>query len=484
MRVETAAARRRDRKLQSLLFALSCAVFGTGVLLAADAAAQAADPRLSADVLAAVWPDAERIGDWEGEPPAAPVYQGEEVIGYIYSTLDVVARRGYSNAPFDVIGAVDLEGGFKAARLIAHTEPYLQPGSTQRPKLDKLLTTFLGYRLRGANRETLRPDYVSGATVSARAMRAAVIESARFVMRGRSDAPVVTEPTLDVESFRPATLEAMLGDETITHTAITNRALAEDAGVSVDAFGPADEPYLEMYTTLATPAAIGRNLLDPDKIKRIGTKWGEDGHQIFFAVKGDYDFRGTAWFKKANAYVLDRLRVVQGDTIIRFDRDQHELIGRSRAKGLNYFSMISLLFVPTNTGFDPLQPWQFVLTVHHEGAEISADADFALTYQIPAELVLLPEPEPLPPWVEAWQDERTEVGVMGRPWLHLRSSWRSKGRCRGAAACTAGCATASCCSCSSGWAGSRARSFRSSISSTTPRSRSAASTGVRIWPSP
>jgi NosR/NirI family nitrous oxide reductase transcriptional regulator len=420
MRVNFEASSRRDRKLRSVLSALSCALYGAGVLLAAGASAQSVDPRLSADVLATVWPDAERIGAWEGVPPAAPVYQGEEVVGYIYSTLDVVKMRGYSNVPFDVIGGVDINGDLTASKVIAHNEPYIKNDRVRQGKIDAFLASHLGHKTRGANRSKLPPDFVSGATVSARSMRAATIESARFVLRGRSDRPVVTEPTLDVASFRPATLEEMLNDGSITHTAITNHALAvalaEDAGTGIEAFdqfGPADEPYLEIYAALATPTAIARNLIDVPKMKRFTAMWGEDGHQIFIAIKGDYDFRGTAWFKKANGHVLDRLSVVQGDKTIRFDRDHHAKISGARNKGLHVFDMLSFLHVPADTGFNPLQPWQFVLTVHHEDTSISADADFALTYQIPAKHVLLPEPEPVPAWVEAWQDERAEVGVMG-----------------------------------------------------------------------
>lgn len=420
MRVDPAALLHRDRKRRSVLSALWCAVFGTGVLLAASAAAQAADSRLSADVLATVWPGAERIGAWEGSPPAAPVYQGEEIVGYIYSTLDVVAGRGYSNALFDVIGGVGLAGDLKAAKVIAHTEPYIKNDPVRQGKIDAFLASHLGYRMRGPNRDRLPPDFVAGATVSARSMRAATVETARFVLRGRSTQAVVTEPTLDIATPRPATWDELVADGSIVHTVITNQALAvalaKSAGAGVEAFdqfGPADEPFLEIFTSLTTPAAIGRNLFDLTKLKRLGEKWGEDGQQIFIAVKGDYDFRGTAWFKRANGYVLDRLRVVQGDTTIRFDRNRHELLAPARGNGLNELDMLSLLYVPANAGFDPLKPWQFVLTVHDESTAITANADFALDYLIPAKYVLLPEPEPVPVWVEAWQDQRGEVGVMG-----------------------------------------------------------------------
>src|ERR1700730_13911244 len=57
--------------------------------------------RLTPDVMAVVCPKAERLGLEEGSPPAIPVYRGDKVVAYIFSTLDIVAAPGYSVIPFD-----------------------------------------------------------------------------------------------------------------------------------------------------------------------------------------------------------------------------------------------------------------------------------------------------------------------------------------------------------------------------------------------
>jgi transcriptional regulator of nitric oxide reductase len=66
--------------------------------------------RLTPDVMAVVYPGAERLGPEEGLPPAVAVYKGDKVVAYVFSTLDIVAAPGYSVTPFDVIGGVDLGG--------------------------------------------------------------------------------------------------------------------------------------------------------------------------------------------------------------------------------------------------------------------------------------------------------------------------------------------------------------------------------------
>src|SRR5712691_992380 len=59
--------------------------------------------RLTPDVMAVVYPGAERLGPEEGSPPAIAVYRGDEAVAYIFSTLDIINARAYSVIPFDVI---------------------------------------------------------------------------------------------------------------------------------------------------------------------------------------------------------------------------------------------------------------------------------------------------------------------------------------------------------------------------------------------
>src|SRR5262249_54038438 len=66
--------------------------------------------RLTPDVMAVVYPGAERLGPEEGSPPAIAVYKGDQVVAYIFSTLDIVAAPGYSVVPFDVIAGVEPSG--------------------------------------------------------------------------------------------------------------------------------------------------------------------------------------------------------------------------------------------------------------------------------------------------------------------------------------------------------------------------------------
>ena len=47
--------------------------------------------RLTPEVMAVVYPGAERLGPEEGSPPAIAVYSGDKAVAYIFSTLDIIA---------------------------------------------------------------------------------------------------------------------------------------------------------------------------------------------------------------------------------------------------------------------------------------------------------------------------------------------------------------------------------------------------------
>src|SRR5437588_8777581 len=153
--------------------------------------------RLTPEVMAVVHPGAERLGPEEGSPPAIAVYQGDKVVAYVFSTLDIVAATGYSTTPFDVIGGVDLDGRITGAKVVFHNENYIVHDTVRQRLLDTFLAREAGRPVRGTPASALLPDFVAGATISARAMRSAVLATAGLVLRARTRT-AVTVPTIEV----------------------------------------------------------------------------------------------------------------------------------------------------------------------------------------------------------------------------------------------------------------------------------------------
>ena len=101
--------------------------------------------RLTPQVMAVVYPGgAEKLGPEEGSPPAIAVYQGDKIVAYVFSTLDIIKPRGYSTTPFDVIAGVDLGGRITGAKVVFHNEPYIAHDAERQRRLDTFLAREAG----------------------------------------------------------------------------------------------------------------------------------------------------------------------------------------------------------------------------------------------------------------------------------------------------------------------------------------------------
>jgi NosR/NirI family transcriptional regulator, nitrous oxide reductase regulator len=393
--------------------------------LAAPAAAEKGKlrERLTPDVMAVVYPGAERLGPEEGAPPAIAVYKGDKPVAWLFSTLDIVAAPGYSLTPFDVIAGVDIGGRITGAKVVFHREPYVYRDAVRQPLLDTFLAREAGMQLRGGAAR-LQPDFVAGATITARAMRAAVLDTARLVLRARVPQPVVTVPTLDVEGFQLMSWNELNAEGAVARRRVTAgevaTALAKagvpDAVLEVP-LGKGDDLYIEVMTGLLTPPAIGGNLLGLRNFEEYRRQLRVGAQVIFVASNGPYDFLGTTYRRAADGRRFDRLRVVQDGQTFTFVQDDYQRLGTGAAEGIRAQQYAGLFALPANAKFDPVKPWRLELLLN--GAKRGDGADsapvtiaFALDYKVPDAHVLMPEQPPVAAWVEAWRDARVNIAIL------------------------------------------------------------------------
>lgn len=158
------------------------------------AGANAADWRAE---VPAIFREADRVGVLEGDPPAAPVYAGDELLGYAVLTDRVVDVRGYSARPFSVLVGVGRTGRITGVRIIEHHEPILGAGVSEEA-LAGFVAQYRGVHLGnrtqigGSSRDGyVTLDGLSGATITSIALDAAIATAARrvAVSRGLLPAP-------------------------------------------------------------------------------------------------------------------------------------------------------------------------------------------------------------------------------------------------------------------------------------------------------
>ena len=92
---------------------------------------------------AEIFPGADRYGKPEGKPMVARVYKGDEQLGLVYITTDVVNTRGYSSKPIDTMVALANDGTVAGAKLVDHHEPIMLIGIPQ-SRVDKFIDKYIG----------------------------------------------------------------------------------------------------------------------------------------------------------------------------------------------------------------------------------------------------------------------------------------------------------------------------------------------------
>ena len=133
-----------------------------------------------------LFPQADKFGEFEGEPRAAPVYGKDQLLGYVFLTQDMVRIPAYSGRPINVLVGIDMSGRITGARIIHHEEPILQAGISEdqiRWFVDQFRgKSTAGHITIGAHREGYETvDAISGATITLMVLNATITRAVKMV---------------------------------------------------------------------------------------------------------------------------------------------------------------------------------------------------------------------------------------------------------------------------------------------------------------
>ncbi len=176
------------------LYARTCVALVAALLLAGmglDAARAAALPADARTLALSFFPEADRVGEISGTPPAAPVLSADELRGYVFLSDDVVRIPAYSGKPISVLVGFDVAGRIRGVQILAHQEPILLVGVTEsdlKGYVDQYTgrSVFDRFKVGGETRPGyVTVDGISGATITVMVLNASITRSARTVAESR-----------------------------------------------------------------------------------------------------------------------------------------------------------------------------------------------------------------------------------------------------------------------------------------------------------
>jgi NosR/NirI family nitrous oxide reductase transcriptional regulator len=160
-----------------------------------------------------LFPSADRFGEAEGTPPASPVYQDDQLIGYAFLTSDMVNIPAYSGQPINILVGIDTGGHITGTRIVHHEEPILAAGVSEE-RLAKFVDQYRGKStsgriIVGGQREGYATvDAISGATITIMVVNATITRAVKMVAKSRGIQPAEAGSQPDLATAAPPQVAA------------------------------------------------------------------------------------------------------------------------------------------------------------------------------------------------------------------------------------------------------------------------------------
>ncbi len=377
------------------------------------------------------FPEATRVGEFEGEPPAAGVYRGEELLGYILRTKPIAPIPAYSGKPMDMLVGLDLEGRITGVRVLEHHEPILLVGIPE-SRLDSFADQYTGRSVRdrikvgaGQRKGYVNVDAITGATVTVMVMNEALMRAARAVAESRGivePAAGTAQPpaTVRMDYFEPADWKTLTGNGALRRLHLTrgdvDDAFAGTAAAEIDRAPPEarEDTFIDLYFGYLNAPTVGRNLLGESQYNWLMSELNPGDHAIAIMANGRYSFKGSGYVRGG---IFDRILVRQHEHEISFRDLDYYRLSDIYLDGAPRFREMGIFIIRADHRFDPGAPWDLELLVKRQTGPLqSAFASFSATYQIPEAWIERPpvvEPAPEEPlWKTVWRQRRVELGIL------------------------------------------------------------------------
>ncbi|MGD8484666.1 MAG: FMN-binding protein, partial [Thioalkalispiraceae bacterium] len=398
-------------------------------------------------VVKTFFPEANRFGDMEGKPPAAPVYKGNKLLGYAFISDDVVKIPAYSGKPVNLLIGINTKAKITGVKVLEHHEPILLVGIPEEA-LFKFASDYIGRsatdRVKvgaGKRKGFVNVDAITGATVTVIVVNRTIMRSVHEVAVSRGiikakkavvEAPV--EVRMDV--FKPEDWIFLTGDGSIRRMLIstsdvdeafsgTEAESAPDATpgpaicVPVAGGGERCDVFVDLYYAYLNAPTIGRNLLGESQYNWLMSQLKPGEHAIAVMGNGVYSFKGSGYVRGG---IFDRIQLSQGDVTINFRDLDHHRLSDVYADGIPDFKEMGIFIIREQYHFNPGAEWSLSLLVHRQTGPLkSVFTTFTGSYEIPETYIKWLTPPPAdditeslewPMWVSVWQERTFQIVVL------------------------------------------------------------------------
>lgn len=381
-----------------------------------------------------LFPKATRLGEKLAQPPAWPVYQLSELLGYAFESNDLVDLPGFSGDRVNLLIGINPQGVVQGVQIIHHHEPIFLHGLGPEPLL-QFIDQYPGRKVsdriivgsksaKQATEGTAYFDGVSKATVSVIVINDTILSSSLQVARAMLEGFAQAPPAIVKDDYyQPLSWQQLLDKGLIKHWNISLDTLQHELGQDLEDYD-IDLNYdyeldhgLDVYYAYLNSPVIGRNLLGDEEFARLNKKLKPGQHALMVFSRGilsylDDDFRpGTS---------PNRLSISQAELPVPIrDLNFYSYSNSSPPEEFSDIENINIFVINSQTGLDPSGELNLAINLSLPRNHLISDsATFTDSYQLPADLFTA-APESLtsnvsekPLWQRIWENRALDITVL------------------------------------------------------------------------
>jgi NosR/NirI family nitrous oxide reductase transcriptional regulator len=326
-----------------------------------------------------VYPGAERIGEVQDQPPVAPVYRDGTRIGAVFVNSDLANAVGYSGKPIHVAVGLSQDGVVQGAQMVEHSEPIVLIGIPE-DEVQAFIDAYEGRNLveemQASAGDPADVDIISGATVTVMviddSVRRATMRVARALGYGGlaraagsgGQGPTRTLVTGEAETADWTTLTGNGAVRRLSlDVADASRAFRQDGKPEAADRPESDDPqarFIDLYAGLASIPTVAKSLMGAREYRNFAPELEQGRDAVIIGGRGLYSFKGSGYVRGG---VFDRIRLIQGQTTIRFRDTHHKRLAGIEAPGAPDLDEVGLFRIPKGAAFNPAEPWRLELLI-------------------------------------------------------------------------------------------------------------------------
>lgn len=374
-----------------------------------------------------IFPTATRVGDIDPDIKVTPVYQLQQLLGYVFESSDFVDFIGFSGEPVNVLIGLDTAGNFAGLKVKEHSEPIFLYGLGEQSMFD-FISQYENHNVRErfivggkskAGSDATYFDGVTKATVSVLVINDTIVTSALAVARAKLDGFMApSDKIIAPDYFESLNFNQLVDKGYIQHHSIADSdftgLVSEVADAAYNVITEEDGLFSEHFYAFLSVPVVGKNLLSEAEYARLkeNLELGELALMVI-NTKG-FSFVSEAFIPQTTP---EYLRLSQGGFPIDIrDIDFYSFYEPNFAQSVPDFKDIKILRVKSNGGLSLDQEINMAISLPYKPSFFETKEHFfSHTFTLP-DALFIENPaafleKPIPLWKKIWYERWLEISI-------------------------------------------------------------------------